>query len=55
ERKHATKTASKFNRSQLVELKIAGFPIERQWSVVWRRDRPLSAAGKRFVEYLQSA
>ncbi|MGL4234216.1 MAG: LysR substrate-binding domain-containing protein, partial [Casimicrobium sp.] len=46
ERKHATKTASKFNRSQLVELKIAGFPIERQWSVVWRRDRPLSAAGK---------
>jgi LysR family transcriptional regulator, low CO2-responsive transcriptional regulator len=39
--------------SGIVELKVSGFPIARQWSVVWRRDQPLSAAAKRFVEYLQ--
>jgi LysR family transcriptional regulator, low CO2-responsive transcriptional regulator len=44
-------TASK--RASLVELNVGGFPIERQWSVVWRRDQPLSAAAKRFVEYLR--
>jgi LysR family transcriptional regulator, low CO2-responsive transcriptional regulator len=39
----------------LVELNVSGFPIKRQWSVVWRRDQPLSAAAKRFVEYLREA
>jgi LysR family transcriptional regulator, low CO2-responsive transcriptional regulator len=41
-------------RSGLIELRITGFPIRRQWFVVWRRDRPLSAAGKRFVQHLQT-
>ncbi|TAG78595.1 MAG: LysR family transcriptional regulator [Betaproteobacteria bacterium] len=39
----------------LVELRVTGFPIERQWSVVWRRDQPLSAAARRFVAYLRDA
>lgn len=43
------------SRAALVELNVSGFPIKRQWSVVWRRDQPLSAAAKRFVEYLQGA
>ena len=37
----------------LVELRVAGFPIRRQWSVVWRRDQSLTAAARRFVSYLQ--
>ncbi len=36
-----------------VRLPVEGFPIQRQWSVVWRTDRPLSAPAARFVAYLQ--
>ena len=39
--------------SQLVELRVSGFPIRRRWSLVWRREQPLSAAAKRFIAYLQ--
>jgi LysR family transcriptional regulator, low CO2-responsive transcriptional regulator len=39
----------------LVELKVSGFPIKRQWSVVWRRDQPQSAAAKRFIDYLSQS
>jgi LysR family transcriptional regulator, low CO2-responsive transcriptional regulator len=46
--------AAKDKRAALVELNVSGFPIKRQWSVVWRRDQPLSVAAKRFVEYLRS-
>lgn len=42
-------------RAGLVELRVSGFPIERQWSVVWRRDQPLSAAARRFVTYLRDS
>ena len=36
-----------------VSLPVEGFPIERQWSIVWRSDAPLSAAAQRFVAYLR--
>ena len=39
--------------SGLVALQVAGFPIRRRWSVVWRRDQSLTAAARRFVAYLQ--
>jgi len=39
----------------LAVLKVAGFPIRRRWSVVWRRDQPRSAAARRFVDYLRKA
>ena len=39
--------------SGLEVLQVAGFPLRRQWSVVWRRDQPLTAAARRFVAYLQ--
>ncbi len=38
----------------LVELKVSGFPLQRQWQVAWRKDYPLSAAARTFVQYLQS-
>ncbi len=34
----------------LVEIKAAGFPIRRQWFVVWRKDRRLSRAGQALLE-----
>lgn len=37
----------------LTVLQVAGFPIRRRWSVVWRRDQALTAAARRFVAYLQ--
>ena len=37
----------------LAVLQVAGFPIRRQWSVVWRRDQSLTAAARHFVAYLQ--
>jgi DNA-binding transcriptional LysR family regulator len=39
----------------LAMLQVARFPIRRHWSVVWRRDQPLTAAARRFVAYLQEA
>ena len=41
-------------RLKLVELKIKGFPLQRRWQVVWRKDHPLTAAARTFVQYLQS-
>jgi DNA-binding transcriptional LysR family regulator len=41
--------------SGLTVLQVAGFPLVRHWSVVWRRDIPLSAAARAFVDYLQQA
>ena len=41
--------------SGLVVLQVAGFPIRRRWSVVWRRDQSHTAAARRFVAYLQEA
>jgi LysR family transcriptional regulator, low CO2-responsive transcriptional regulator len=38
----------------LAELKIGGFPLQKQWQVAWRKDYPLSAAARTFVQYLQS-
>ncbi|MEW6695386.1 HTH-type transcriptional activator CmpR [Tepidimonas thermarum] len=34
-------------------LPVAGFPIERRWLLVWRSDRRLSLAARRFVEFVQ--
>lgn len=36
-------------------LKVTGFPLRRRWSVVWRRDRPLTIAARRFIEHLGAA
>jgi DNA-binding transcriptional LysR family regulator len=38
----------------LVELNVSGFPVQRQWHIVWRKDYPLSAAARVFVQYLQT-
>ncbi len=38
---------------KFAELPIQGFPIERQWFVVWRRDRPLTPAARGFVAHLR--
>ena len=40
--------------SPWVRLPVEGFPIERQWSLVWRSDAPLAAPARQFVTYLQS-
>jgi LysR family transcriptional regulator, low CO2-responsive transcriptional regulator len=39
--------------ARLVVLPVQGFPIKRRWFVVWRKDRPLSAAARGFMAYLQ--
>ena len=31
-------------------LPMAGFPIRRQWQLVWRKDRRLSLAARRFID-----
>ncbi|HEX4858468.1 MAG TPA: LysR substrate-binding domain-containing protein [Usitatibacteraceae bacterium] len=36
-------------------LDVMGFPLRRRWSVVWRRDQAVSAAARRFVEYLRAS
>lgn len=41
--------------SGLTVLQVDGFPLIRHWSVVWRKDIPLSAAARSFVDYLQQA
>ena len=41
--------------SGLVVLQVAGFPIRRRWSIVWRRDQSHTAAARHFVAYLQEA
>lgn len=37
-----------------VPLPVEGFPIQRQWSVVWRADTPLDLPAQRFVDYLRA-
>jgi LysR family transcriptional regulator, low CO2-responsive transcriptional regulator len=36
-------------------VKVKDFPIIRHWSVVWRKDNPLSATARHFLDYLQAA
>lgn len=36
-----------------VRLPVEGFPIQRQWLLVWRSDAPLAAPAQRFVSYLR--
>ena len=38
---------------RLTVLRVAGFPIRRHWSVVWRQDLPHTAAARRLVEDLR--
>jgi DNA-binding transcriptional LysR family regulator len=38
----------------LVEIRGVGFPIRRQWQVVWRKDRRLSRAAQTLLETWQS-
>lgn len=39
----------------LVELAVAGFPILRQWFLVWPAGRPLSPAARALVDHLLAA
>jgi LysR family transcriptional regulator, low CO2-responsive transcriptional regulator len=48
-------TKATHKRTGLIELSVSGFPIRRQWSMVWRRDQPLTAAAKQFIEYLRAS
>lgn len=41
-------------KAKLVQLQVQGFPLKRSWSVVWRKEQALSAAARRFIEYLQA-
>jgi len=38
----------------LTVLIVRGFPLRRQWFVVWHKDQHHSVAAKRFVQYLQT-
>lgn len=38
------------SRDGLAVLSVSGFPIKRQWQLVWRKDRRLSLAARRFIE-----
>lgn len=38
--------------AKLVQLQVQGFPLKRSWSVVWRKEQALSAAARRFIDYL---
>lgn len=40
--------------SGLAILQVSGFPINRHWSVVWRKDQPMSATARHFLDYLRS-
>lgn len=37
-------------KSRVVVLQVAGFPLRRRWSVVWRKDLPQPIAARRLVE-----
>jgi len=39
----------------LTVLQVEGFPIMRQWSVVWRKDQPLSVAARYFLKHLNQS
>jgi LysR family transcriptional regulator, low CO2-responsive transcriptional regulator len=36
-------------------LPVEGFPIQRQWSLVWRSDAPLAVPARQLVAYVQNA
>lgn len=38
---------------RLVVLDVAGFPLRRQWSLVWRKDLPQTVAARQLVDYLR--
>lgn len=55
-----TKTAVPLDYEALCQaglsiVKVKDFPIIRHWSVVWRKDNPLSATARHFLDYLQAA
>lgn len=38
---------------RLVALQVPGFPLRREWSLVWRKDLPQKLAARQLVEYLR--
>lgn len=46
--------AAALHQRGLQVLQVSGFPLIRHWSVVWRKDSPMSATARHFVDYLQS-
>jgi DNA-binding transcriptional LysR family regulator len=51
----AARGADAITTPGLTVLRVEGFPIIRHWSVVWRKDSPLPAAARYFIQYLQQA
>lgn len=47
-----SKNATQSSDVPLTILQVEGFPIMRHWSVVWRKDKPLSVAARYFLKYL---
>lgn len=45
---------SQLRQAGLHILHVNQFPIIRHWSVVWRKDNPLSATARHFLDYLRS-
>lgn len=35
-------------------LKLKGFPLESQWSLIWLKKKPLSPVAKEFIKYLRA-
>lgn len=45
--------AARGRPAPLAMLQVAGFPLRRRWSLVWRKDRPQTAAARQLVGYLR--
>ena len=45
--------AAPARQARLAMLRVAGFPLRRKWSLVWRRDLAQTLAARRLIEDLQ--
>lgn len=50
-----TQVEETFSSQNLTILDIKEFPLLRDWLIVWRKDLPLSAAARCFVDYLKES
>lgn len=50
-----TQQAESFASQNLTILTVEQFPLLRHWSIVWRKDLPLSAAARCFVDYVKES
>ena len=47
--------SDKPSKDGIAILPVAGFPLKRQWQLVWRKDRRLSLAAKSFVDEVRAS